>query len=66
MVLLRKIFEFDYKIEDMKTIYIAYIRSISEQSCQVWHHSLSEENSSDLERTQKDALKIILGYNYKS
>ena len=36
-----------------------YIRSILEQSCQVWHHSLTEENKNDLERIQKSALKII-------
>ena len=37
-----------------------YIRSILEQSCQVWHHSLSEENITDLERIKKSALRIIL------
>ena len=66
MVLLRKLSEFKLKHEDMKIIYIAYIRSVLEQSCQVWHHSLSEENCTDLERIQKNALKIILGNKYKS
>ena len=37
-----------------------YIRSILEQSCQVWHHSLTSENINDLERIQKSALRIIL------
>ena len=60
MVLLRKIKEFNPNIEDLKIIYIMYIRSILEQSCQVWHHSLYKENITDLERIQKSALRIIL------
>ena len=35
-----------------------------EQSCQVWHSALTEDNSNDLERVQKNALKIILGEKY--
>ena len=41
-----------------------YIRSILEQSCQVWHSSLTLENENELERVQKAALKIILGNKY--
>ena len=37
-----------------------------ENTCSVWHHSLSEENEHDMERVQKTALKIILGMQYKS
>ena len=51
-------------MEDKKTIYIAYIRSVLEQSCVVWHSSLTEENSNDLERIQKCAVRIMLGNNY--
>ena len=43
-----------------------YIRSILEQSSVVWHSSLTEENSSDLERIQKCAVKIILGKRYNN
>ena len=43
-----------------------YIRSILEQSCQVWHSSLTIENSLDLERVQKNAFKIILQEKYFS
>ena len=35
-----------------------------EQSCLVWHSSLTKENISDLERIQKNAVRIILGKNY--
>ena len=54
------------RFEDLKNIYILFIRSILEQSATVWHSSISEENKSDLERVQKTALKIILDQRYKS
>ena len=39
-------------------------QSLLEQSCTVWNSSLTLENSNDLERVQKVALKIILKDNY--
>ena len=45
------------------------IRSKLEQSAVVWHSSLTKKNTSDLERVQKSALKLILKdryINYKS
>ena len=60
MELLRKVASCTNSIDDKKIIYISYIRSILEQSCEVWHSSLTGENSDDLERVQKSALKIIL------
>ena len=36
-----------------------------EQSCVVWHHSISEEEKSDIERVQKVACKIILNDRYQ-
>ena len=45
-------------------IYILYIRSVCEQSAVVWHSSLTIENTADLERVQKTALKIILKNHY--
>ena len=53
-------------VEDMKTIYFLFVRSHLEQSATVWHSSLTEENSSDLERVQKSAVKLILGSKYIS
>ena len=43
-----------------------YIRSILEQSSVVWHSSLTQENSEDLERVQKASVKLILGRNYEN
>ena len=64
--LLRKVASFSTAWEDLKCIYILYVRSILEQSCVVWHSSLTEDNSNDLERIQKCALKIILGNKYNN
>ena len=36
-----------------------------EQSCVVWHHSISEEEKSNIERVQKVACKIILNDRYQ-
>ena len=65
MILLRKLCEFGAPIQDLKTIYVTYIRSILEQSAVVWHSDLSEENKQDLSRVQKSACKIILKNKYE-
>ena len=65
MELLRKIARFTSSIQDLRNIYILYVRSILEQSCVVWHSSLTEENKKDLERVQKSAVKIMLGKKYQ-
>jgi hypothetical protein len=66
MELLRKVASFGTGVEDLKTVYILYIRSLLEQSATVWHSSLTEENKSDLERVQKSAFKLILGNEYEN
>ena len=66
MQLLRKVSSFCTDYEELKNIYILYVRSILEQSATVWHSSLTDENKNDLERVQKTALKVILGDSYMS
>ena len=66
MELLRKVASFSTSIEEKTIIYISYIRSILEQSCQVWHSSLSQENIDDLERIQKSAITIILAQKFEN
>ena len=66
MALSRKSSNFGASVEDLKTIYVAYVRSILEQSCTVWHSSLTEENSKDIERVQKSACRLILEEKYRS
>ena len=64
MRILHKLVSFSVPREDLLNIYILYIRSILEQSCQVWNSSLTLENTQNLERIQKNALKIILQDSY--
>ena len=59
--LLRKIVSFGAPIQDLKQIYILFLRSLLEQSATVWHSSLSLQNTTDIERVQKSACKWILG-----
>ena len=66
MRLLHKLVDFGVPIDDLVNIYVLYIRSILEQSCQVWHSSLTLEQFHDLERVQKNALKIILQEDYET
>ena len=64
MQLLRKVASFGAPIDDLKEIYILFVRSILEQSATVWHSSISSDNGNDLERVQKSAVKIILNEKY--
>ena len=66
MELLRRVTSFGASNAELTNIYILYIRSLLEQSCTVWHSGLTEENSQDLERIQKSALRIILQESYSS
>ena len=66
MRMLHKLVSFNVPLEDLKTIYMLYVRSHLEQSCQVWNSSLTLENLTDIERVQKNALRIILQENYES
>ena len=64
--IIQKLKSFNVSSQDLVTIYILYIRSILEQNCQVWHHSLTEEDVLSLERVQKAACHIILQNDYTS
>ena len=60
MTILHKLYSFNISTEDLITIYKLYIRSLVEQNVAVWSSSISEEESQDIERVQKVAMKIIL------
>ena len=66
MEILRRVSSFGAPVEDLKDIYILFVRSLLEQSAVVWHSSLTKENEQDLERVQKNALRIILKNNYQT
>ena len=66
MELLRRVASFGASVEDLKLIYILFVRSHLEQSATVWHSGLTQENRNDLERVQKSALKVILKDKYEN
>ena len=51
---------------DLKDIYLTFIRSVLEQSAVVWHSSLTKKNRQDLERVQKAAIRVIMGKSYST
>ena len=64
--ILKKLYEFNVPKTQLVQIYILFIRSVTEQSSVVWSPSITEEESSAIERTQKVALKIIYKHEYIS
>ena len=65
MVILHNLFDFGLPVSEMVNIYILYIRSILETSAVVWHSSITQAETSEIERVQKVALRIILGGEYE-
>ena len=59
MMILHKLYEFNVPDADMVNIFTLYLHSVLEQSCVVWHSSITEEEQSDLERVQKVAWDIL-------
>ena len=66
MQLLRSVHSFGASNEEMVHLWILFCRSVLEQSCVLWHNSLTQENVEDLERTQKSFTKMILNDKYKT
>ena len=66
MQILQKLKSFGIETQDLVNIYILYVRSILEQSCQVWHFSLTLEDATNLERVQKVACHLILDNKYEN
>ena len=64
MQLLRGVQSFGATKIEMVHLWAIFCRSVLEQSCVVWHSSLTQENSDDLERTQKTFSKLVLREKY--
>ena len=64
MQLLHRASNFTSNVQDLKSIYLTYIRSVLEQSAVVWHSGLTVKNRRDLERVQKAAVRVILKAKY--
>ena len=65
MQILHRAAGFTSNVEDLKSIYLIYVRSVVEQSAVVWHSSLTYKNRRDLERVQRCAVRVIMKNNYK-
>ena len=50
MELLRRVASFGTNQQELRNIYILFVRSQLEQSAVVWHSSLTDENKGDIER----------------
>ena len=57
MQLLRGVLGFGASVQEMVHLWIVFCCSVIEQSCVVWHGSLTQENRDNLERTQKNVCK---------
>ena len=66
MQLLNAASAFTNNRQELKDIYLTFVRSILEQSAVVWHSSLSVRNKTDLERIQKAAVRVIIGNEYST
>ena len=64
MRILHKAIEFGAPISDLILLYIQYVRNHCEKSCVVWNSLITKDNSTDIERVQKTALRIIYKSNY--
>ena len=64
MIIIRNLIQFPIPRKDLVLIYCQYIRVILESNCVVWFASITDEESEDLDRIQKNACKLILGTEY--
>ena len=65
MTILRKLNTFSVSTEDLVNIYVLFIRSRLEYSAVVWHSSITQGETIELERVQKVALRLILKEEYE-
>ncbi|KAI8485682.1 hypothetical protein Bbelb_365160 [Branchiostoma belcheri] len=66
LYLLRKLKHFHLPIDDLVTVYVTYIRPVTEYAAPVWHSGLSTLLCNKLEKVQRRALRIILGKDFIS
>jgi hypothetical protein len=66
LFLLTTLKRFGLSTQDLITIFIGYVRPLLEYAVPVWHPGLTQQQHVMLERVQKRACRIILGYKYTS
>ena len=65
MRMLHKFSKFTKNKSHIMHIFKSQVRSVLEYCSTVWHSSLTESDSKDIERIQKAAVKLIMGKNYQ-
>ena len=65
MRMLHKFYKFTKNKSHIMHIFKSQVRSVLEYCSTVWHSSLTESDSKDIERIQKAAVKLIMGKNYE-
>ena len=66
MQLLRKVWSFGSSQKEMVHLWKVFCLSVLEQSCVLWGSGLTNENVTDLERTQKTFTKLVLEEDYRT
>ena len=66
MTMLTKLKYVGVNQEDLINIYVLYIRSLLEYCSVVWHSTITQEQSNNIEGVQKLCLKVILGSKYEN
>ena len=66
LYMLSRLKRFGVPAEDVVSVYTGYVRPVSEYGVPVWHGSITDCQSDQLERIQKRACRIILGSQYES
>ena len=65
MIMLHKFAKFTNNKSHLMHLYKSQVRGILEYCSTVWHSSLTEADSNDIERVQKAAMRLIMGNNYQ-
>ena len=66
MALIRKMKSSGASKYELVHLWLVFCRSVLEQSCVLWHSTLTQDNTTDLERTQKTFAKLVLGNKYNT
>ena len=64
--MLRRLKQYGANSEELLDVNIKQIRSVLELAVPVWQSSITMQERCDIERVQRAALNIILGYRYTS
>ena len=64
--MLRRLKQYGANSEELLDVFIKQIRSVLELAVPVWQSSITMRERCDIERVQRAALNIILGYRYTS